>query len=430
MVDLLRRLEAIQTRLDGLAPTDPVELDVYKTVQRQRTYLEAILGDLDPDLTPPDALNEAGMAFDAAEAALLEYQAVPGLDKLIAARDALFGAIKLAAFIPMVGRDPEITHRAARRYRVAAREATEDLEARLRQLAELTNAVYTKADETDAAIAATASDVETRVAASLEPLEARAAQIATTLTQQEERVSRVATSQVDQYTQAEERRLKEFADLIEKLRTDNAEFMKEEAEKAEAQRGDLAVKAKSAIDGVEARTTASVEHILELEQDARKLVNKTGETAISGGFYEDSEAERKRASLLQKIGAGLVVALAAFGFLVVVVLKEPVVSLDFLAGRLLVSLPILGLAVYFFREAGQHRKAQILSKAMYLDHHALGPYTELMDDAAAKEKLQIQLAERAFFRERDDAEKAPSGDIVHDLLTTMQELIKALGKRT
>jgi Na+/phosphate symporter len=216
--------------------------------------------------------------------------------------------------------------------------------------------------------------------------------------------------------------------LTERVQNDHAELLKAERTRADEVLVDLDTRTEAALTDLSTKTAKSLENIRRLEDEAGKLVSSAANKAVSGGFLEDAREHGSLATIFQLVGGGLLLLVVLFGFLVVEVWREPIYSLEFLTGRLLVALPFVGLAIYCFREAGRHRDASAEAKSLHLDHQALGPYIELLDKAE-KEALRKEMAERAFFRSRNAPPTKQEGDLVHDLIVTLQKAVDAFGKR-
>jgi hypothetical protein len=180
---------------------------------------------------------------------------------------------------------------------------------------------------------------------------------------------------------------------------------------------------------VQAITDNLVAQTREHEETAGRLAAGAADKAVSGGFLEDFRQHRLAGWVFLILG-GICLAIAAgFGFWAVEIRGESVTSLEFLAGRILVALPIVGLAVYLLREAGRHRDQASQAKSLHLDHQAFAPYISLELDETKKSELRKEMAERAFFRERAvQAQDEP--DYVGKIIDASAEAIKSLGKRT
>jgi hypothetical protein len=202
------------------------------------------------------------------------------------------------------------------------------------------------------------------------------------LAAQETRISTVATDQIQAGSKAEAARVEQFTATITDLTEDHRQFM--ENERTRAQENATALRAIT--DELVAKTK---EH----EETAGRLAAGAADKAVSGGFLEDFRQHRLAGWVFLFLGALCLAAAAAFGFWAVEVRGEAITSIEFIAGRILIALPIIGLAIYLLREAGRHRDQAAQAKSLHLDHQAFAPYVSLEVDET-----------------RDQEERSPKGD--------------------
>lgn len=426
--ELVTRVDAALARLDTLDNAIPGVEEHAHAIRAQLDYLQGAFAAADSVIAPTAVRIDLATDMTNAEVALVDFQGVPNLDHLQAARVALEHAVERSTSLPFVAGDAGVIQRAAARLRDGVRteiarveEMREAAELRERELAE-------RVDTLDASLTAASSAIETRLAAALEPISAKADQLESALSTQEERIGRLATSQTDQYTQAEERRLRQYTEVIEKLQTDNAAELKKQSDLADETFRGINERAEQNMTDLATSTTESIEGIRRREEEAGSLVASASRKAVSGGFLEDAKQHALRATILQVIAGLLLAGVVVFGWYVLEVQQIAVTSLEFILGRVLIALPAVGFAVYLLREAGKHRDAAAEAKSLHLDHQAFGPYTELME---GKEDLRVKMADRAFFRERGGAsgESTPGGDLTKDLIATIQKALDVIGKR-
>jgi len=385
-------------------PSDPQEAELLGVVRRQAQYLADVVGAADMDLSPPAVVAACQAFVTGVERYVVDYQAAPSPPPLASARDALHEAIAVTGGLPSVDRDRATLQRAATRFRRAARDAVAVVEAEVSNVSASVADVESRARAVDEAIVAAAESVEARVETMLAPLAARATQAEAALTAQETRVAGLLSEQVTKYAEAEERRLKDFSDQTQRLQEQHAK----------------------AVDELTTSTADAVTRINELELKARDLVHLAADETISGGFLRYAMSARKRADVLQVVGAVSALVLALIGYHLIINLRESVFSLEFFAGRILIAVPIVGVILLCLREAGRYRREETDNRALHLDHAAFGPYIEPMEQPA-KGGLQAAMAERAFFRARDPkAEGRSARELVRDLAATVKELAEVV----
>jgi hypothetical protein len=415
---LIDKLDAVRVRADLIgAPSDPGLATLVSHIREQIDHLAGVFAASSDTLSPPDVVEGIAGHLNSAEAAFVDFQATPAIDRLEPARVALWHAIRTSGNLPMIVPSRETLRRAAARSRDALREASRGAEARFAALDDSLGSLAARTEEVEASIKTAAEAVELRLDASLQPLVQRVEQLGATLAAQETRISTVATDQIQAGSKAEAARVEQFTATITQLTEDHREFM--ESERARAEQN---------VAAVQAVTDALVAQTREHEETAGRLAAGAADKAVSGGFLEDFRQHRLAGWVFLALGGVFLTIAAGFGFWAVEVRGESVTSLEFLAGRILVVLPIIGLAVYLLREAGRHRDQATQAKSLHLDHQAFAPYISVELDEAKRSELRKEMAERAFFRERA-ARANDEPDYVGKLVDASAEAIKALAKR-
>jgi hypothetical protein len=413
------KIDSLRARLEAVGmPSDPALALLVDQIDQQVDYLRGVLSAISAALSPPDVVEGISGDLDNAEAAFVDFQAMPAIDRLEPARVALWHAISRSGSLPTIIPSRETLRKAAARGRDVFREAARESEERFAALVASQAELEGRLANIEGAIDLAAKEVEQRVAASLEPLEQRVNQVAATLAAQETRISTVATDQIQAGSKAEAARVEQFTATINQLTDDHRLFM--EAERARAEENAMAVLTV---------TNNLVQQTRTHEETAGRLAAGAADKAVSGGFLEDFRQHRRAGWVFLLLGALCLAAAAAFGFWAIEIRGESVTSLEFLAGRILVTLPIVGLAVYLLREAGRHRDQAAQAKSLHLDHQAFAPYISLEVDETKKSDLRKEMAERAFFRERASLDKSEP-DYVAKLVDAAAEAVKSLAKRS
>lgn len=128
------------------------------------------------------------------------------------------------------------------------------------------------------------------------------------------------------------------------------------------------------------------------EQEARQLVQATGNIAVTANFQElankeEQAANRWRIATVIFFAVGVVVALVAFGAFIF----QPISFESAWATlvRFVFALVVTGPAIYTGRESAQHRTRSMQARRMHLELAAIGPFIELMP-----EDKQIEIREQ------------------------------------
>ncbi len=158
--------------------------------------------------------------------------------------------------------------------------------------------------------------------------------------------------------------------------------------------------------------------------DARKVLSALGAEAASGGYLGQAESEHKAADRWRWVGIGLFVAIAAWGVFTIVTTGATEFTLQWLTGRLLVALPLLGIGLYALAESGRHRQTEWRARKSELDLTALDPFVALLDDEKRNE-LKYDLAKRSFLTAPVAGSTADDGnDLVKRLLDIVADAVK------
>lgn len=370
-------------------------VDKWNRLVRVVDYLTAVWKAVDPLLLTGTLVDPLNASMSNALAAVRQFEATGeegSLDNVHAYLDQVLDVVARWP-VAITASDVEDLREAASSYRRTAGQLLRSIETDAKHLE---GSVGTARSE----LAEIAQAAREAIGSEREAVEGRFAEVTAAIQAQATRLDKTMSTQNQQFLDNERQRQDQFALEVDKLRSEGQQVV-----------SDLGVKAKEIIGELE-------QH----EAQARRLVSKTGSDAVSGGFLGEAERQKKRADFMTEVGFALVGLIVAYGFLVVVVFKEPVISIDYLAGRLLVVLPLVGLAIYAFRLAAQHRRAESTARAMELDHAALDPYLELLPDED-KYRLKAAITDRAFFRA---SAMPPDEDVTKDLIGLLRDAIKGM----
>lgn len=172
-----------------------------------------------------------------------------------------------------------------------------------------------------------------------------------------------------------------------------------------------------------AKAEALIDEMASFHIDARRVLSALGADATSGGFLGQAEAEHKSADRWRWLGVGLIASIAAWGAVTILTTGGSDFTLQWLAGRLLVALPLLGVGLYAIAESGRHREKEWSARRSELDLVALDPFVALLDGDKRNE-LKFELAKRAFLQGASAVKPGGGEDVVARLLDIVGDAVK------
>jgi len=376
--------------------------------------IAADLADLDPSSTDPDQLRRARRHVEVMAAALatsgdVDLIALRDLDKAADSLDEANGAVAsdltasllaleeaLDFFHPAVLTpvlSPGLTKKEAaaiadgvRKFRKRLADARSEIKA-LADAGESSQAtLQTSLGEIDTKIAEAASEIEDNLTTLVAPL--KLADISTTIDTQTARLDTAISTHQTQFTEAEAKRASDFDERRKTFLDEHAAALKNQAAAAEAASTLASERAQTLLDDL-------TQH----ESEARRLVSRTGSDAMSGGFLSNADAQADEANRWRWIGVGAFIVLIVLGLLTTHLTDPLLFNFEWLAGRLLVAVPLIAVGSYALQQSGMHRRAERENRAKELDFNAVDPYLELIPEPQ-KSELKAELARKAFFRDQ------------------------------
>ena len=255
---------------------------------------------------------------------------------------------------------------------------------------------------------------------------ARLDEHAQTIQQQKTRLDQSIAEYQKQFSEAQEKRSKDFADTGKKYLDDfvrqtksfDAEFS-ESNRKRQANFDIFFMDTKNASQG-------HLDFLLKREEEVNKIFGAIGSTAFAGNFKNTADKEASAANLwrwIAMIMMVLMIAVSGFAFYFSVVEKTDWTLFLFRLGTVVVfGVP----AFYAANESSKHRERERLNRKVHLELASIDAYLVLLPDNE-RNKIKGDLTEK-FFGVPILKEK---GDEItqHDLLSVLANVINNLTKK-
>jgi hypothetical protein len=254
------------------------------------------------------------------------------------------------------------------------------------------------------------------VDAEFAPIDARVKALVDTAETQTRRLDSAIAAYQTTFQDAEARRQEAHTQALENAREEVAQFVRTNTERFDLEAARLT-------QAGEATIAAMAVH----EEQARRLVSSTASLTVAGGYLNYANGERIVKYLWQGSAALAIAVVAAYGYQSLGHTRPVELNLEWLAGRLLVALPLLGFVVLAVSLANRAARNERASRSVEMDMRALDPYIELLDDDV-KRDLKVELAKRAFFRPEAETR---AGDVptVKDVIDKAFDVAKEAVKR-
>jgi hypothetical protein len=366
----------------------------------------------DLDLVSLRDLETAAEHLDLANGAM-ESDLTATLLELEEALDAFHPAVLTPVLSPRLSRrDAAAIAEGVRKFRKRLADATSEIKS-LGDAGEARQTALQEAvDELDTKVAEAAKAIEANLTALIAPLSRELTDLSTTIDTQTARLDTAISTHQTQFTEAEAKRASDFDERRKTFLDEHAAALKEQAAAAEA-----------ASRVASERAETLLETLTQHESAARRLVSRTGSDAMSGGFLTDADAQADQANLWRWIGVGAFGILIILGLLTTHLTDPLLFNFEWLAGRLLVAVPLIAVGSYALQQSGMHRRAERSTRAKELDFNAVDPYIELIAEPQ-KSEMKAELARKAFFRDQ----ATPTGEtdsttVIDKLLDIVKEAV-------
>jgi hypothetical protein len=405
-------LQTIATDLDALDPA-ATDADQLRRAHRHVDVMVAALAtSSDLDLVSLRDLETAAEHLDLANGAM-EADLSATLLELEEALDAFHPAVLTPVLSPGLSKkDAAAIADGVRKFRKRLADAKAEIKALGDAGVARQAALQESLDQIETNIADAASEIEVNLTALVAPLKSELADLSTTIDTQTARLDTAISTHQTQFTEAEAKRASDFDERRKTFLDEHAAALKRQAAAAE-----------TASAAASDRANAVLEALTKHEADARRLVSRTGSDAMSGGFLSDADAQAHEANRWRWIGVGAFGLLIVLGLLTTHLTDPLLFNFEWLAGRLLVAVPLLAVGSYALQQSGMHRRAEREARAKELDFNAVDPYLELIQEPQ-KSELKAELARKAFFREQVAPKTADdSTTVIEKLLDIVKEAV-------
>lgn len=229
-----------------------------------------------------------------------------------------------------------------------------------------------------------------------------------------ERTDAVVAEYQKQFSDNENTRAKRFEDQLKKVNEQSESFKARLEQDASTARDELAEKAKSLLEMMQAR-----------EAEIRALARAMGASGVSTTFQATANSNERAANLLRFLAIVLLLSMVAIigGAL----WKSHTVSLETTLIRFLAAMLISIPATYLARESAHQRAEAVRSRRIEVELAALGPFIEPLE-GEEKAELRKKLVEtyfgRAFDKEESDGEAILLGGSLLDFVRAGKEWLK------
>ena len=409
-------------------------LEGRERLQRVADHLLRRVVTTDPELVPPKTLQTAVPHLTSIRDSMTAYLQTGDPAQLIATNDAI-DALLASSYFWVVTPESETdqARRAAIAYRrsvgqllrhveddaavttaelAAAKQDAEAAVAGVRANAEAAVAALQQANtESISQIDTRATEAAARVESLIAPLEARVVASEQVINDQKSRLDVAIAGFQEQFSKAEATRTETFTQAMARLSEMNAAFTR-----------DQEARAATATEEFNGRAEALLATVSRHAEAARKVLAALGREGITGGHVKYANEQRRMAiswSLVVVAALGLIFVYGVWS-----VANRPSTPIDWqwAAERVLVAGSMLLLAIFAMVQAARYRDTEQEARQAELDLAALDPYMALLPEPD-QQKLKIDLAQRAFFQQRQRVTSTSSVG-VKDLLDLLKEVVK------
>lgn len=370
----------------------------------------AIVLGADANLVTARMIEGPATSLSQAQIALSSYATSGDPAQLTSANAYLEQALDaLASWLQRPAREARQTVAALQRDAAAA---IGDLRARAADLSTTSRALTDEIAQVREEIGQLVEEAQSAASAALAPLEAKQSELGADIAAQKGRLDAAIAQFQAQFSAAEAQRSEQFTAAATRLAEEHASFMTEQRRLGTDVEKELKESARAIISDMTA-----------FREDARKVLSALGADATSGGFLGQAEAEHRAADRWRRIGVSVVVAIAIWGVITILTTSGADFTLQWLTGRLLVAIPLLGVGLYALSESGRHRDREWKARKNELDLAALDPFVALLADEKRNE-LKFDLAKRAFLADPHEQSTRSGDDVVGRLLDIVSDAVK------
>jgi hypothetical protein len=165
---------------------------------------------------------------------------------------------------------------------------------------------------------------------------------------------------------------------------------------------DIRTTGETAIAGFKTKATAAVDELMNLRDEAGRLVGVVTGTATAGYFKKVADQEKASADVWRKISVGFAILVSCVGAWVAIAAhRDEDLTVARVMAKALLSVSLGVIAAYAAKQSGNHRRAERRARHRELQLAAIGPFLEPLDDAQRAE-IRKQFGESLFASEPDD----------------------------
>ncbi len=213
--------------------------------------------------------------------------------------------------------------------------------------------------------------------------------------QQKTRLDQSITEYQKQFSEAQEKRTKEFADALKK----NSDEFSKQSKTFENQNSEAAARQKKEyekfFEDARRQSNAHLEFLQKREEDVNKIFGAIGSTAFAGNFKTTADTEASAANLWRWIALGLMAAMIAVGGFAFYYSISHDTDWRVFAFRLGTVLVLAVPAVYAANESSKHRERERLNRKIHLELASIDAYLVLLPEEQ-RNKIKGSLAEKFF----------------------------------
>ena len=359
---------------------EPAERDFPDGLERigkSLEYATVVTGAADPDLITQGMIDGVGPQVDEIASQLIAFESagdIANFQQAEAHAESLIGA--LSQWPHSGGLPPGEVREAASRFRRSAGQQLSGLESEIGALDQRIGELKEQLNE------ATEGSQAQREAA-----EQRLAELQAEIQLQRQRLDETIQQHQAQFSEAQERRVEQFATQLKELEGRIAANEQETGTKLAALVEHTQNRAEELVQGLQAELA-----------EAQRIVGAIATTTIIGGFQIEAKDQRKTANTLRY--AALAAALAAAGLAVWAIIhaQSNSTTVAQVLAKGLGSVVFAGIAGYLATQSGHHRDREERARRRELELAAFKPFIEDLEPDKRQQAIE-HLAERIFGQE-------------------------------
>jgi FtsZ-binding cell division protein ZapB len=398
------------------APREDEELEAQQRVAEVADLVRAIVVNANPRLVSPRMLADAQTPLSQLVNALQTYVSGSDITYLTNANsyaDEVLGA--LGGWIQRPARE-------ARQTVAALGRDAEAVIASLRgsgdQVLETIAALQARVEEINGQANSTVQAAEASAQEAIRALEKKITDVQAELDAEKLRIDAAVRDADSSFKTSQDTRDKQFKDALDAFTAQHQEVLSNEREAG----------AEAATSRAR-QTDETMTSLRSLLGDAEKVTSAVAGKAVSDGFGNSAQRENRTAWILFAFGSILIGAVVVFGYLELQGGSHPSLDLWWIALRVLIVLPLVGLAVYAFAQGSNHRQQERIARSTQLQFAAFDPFLASLDDPE-QARLRGIVAERAFFAASTEAARGGTGEVTKkDVFDLLRDAMKLIGRQ-